>query len=100
MGPTRSAAIYARISRNPGQTREGVERQIADCLERIASLPGTELNTRLDGSPIDPKRPEQGYWQPAGVFVDNDVSAARGARKKLKKRPEYDRLMRHVREGD
>lgn len=96
MSLTRSAVIYARISRDPGQTFAGVERQVNDASARIKDMPGTELNSQIDGSPIDRKHPGRGHWPP-GVLVDNDISAARGARNK---RPEYNRLISYAQGSD
>src|SRR5690625_4025976 len=70
MAPTR-AAIYARISSDDG-TALGVGRQIADC-EREAQRRG---------------------WVIADRYIDNDVSASRGA-----PRPEYQRMLTDVRAG-
>jgi DNA invertase Pin-like site-specific DNA recombinase len=96
MSFTRSAVIYARISRDPGETREGVMRQVQDAVEWIGAAPDVNLNTQLDGSPIDRKHPELGHWPP-GVFVDNDISARKGSRKR---RPEYERAMACLHSGD
>jgi DNA invertase Pin-like site-specific DNA recombinase len=95
MSNPRPAAIYGRISKDPGQTLAGVQRQVKDARDKLRQLPGVTL-AQLDGSPVDRKRPELGQWPP-GVFVDNDLSARKGTRAR---RPEYDRLMRHVSGGD
>jgi DNA invertase Pin-like site-specific DNA recombinase len=67
-----AAAVYARISSDPGGTRLGVERQIEDC-EALAGSLG---------------------WTVAEVYVDNDVSAYSGRR-----RPEYERLCDDIKAG-
>jgi hypothetical protein len=84
----RSAAIYGRISQDPGNTLDGVQRQVSDAVALIKTLPDTVL-CQLPGSPLDRKHADAGHWPP-GVFVDNDISARRGSRTK---RPEYDRLI-------
>jgi DNA invertase Pin-like site-specific DNA recombinase len=53
------AAIYCRISSDPDDSREGVDRQRADCL-KIAADRG---------------------WTVIDEYVDNNVSAAKGAKK-------------------
>jgi site-specific DNA recombinase len=68
----RAAAIYARISSDPDETRLGVDRQIADC-EALAARLG---------------------WPVAEVYVDNDLSAWSG-----RVRPEYRRLLDDIKEG-
>lgn len=70
MAPTQ-AAIYARISSDDGSAL-GVGRQIADC-EREAQRRG---------------------WTVSDRYIDNDVSASRGA-----PRPEYERMLADVRAG-
>src|SRR3990170_8440207 len=67
-----AAAIYARISSDPEGTHLGVERQIADCRELAGSL----------------------GWPVAGVYVDDDVSAFSGRRRR-----EYERLCEDVKAG-
>lgn len=67
-----AAAIYARISSDPGETRQGVERQLEDC-RRVAADLG---------------------WPVAAEYVDNDVSAYSG-----KARPEYERLVSDIGDG-
>lgn len=69
----RSAAIYCRISSDPGESRLGVERQEADC-RALAERKG---------------------WPVAEVLVDNDLSAASG-----KPRPQYQRLLDLIESGD
>ena len=96
MSLTRSTVIYARISRDPANRLEGVAIQVDNLIAKVAERPDVELNTRLEGSIKDRKHPELGYWPP-GVFVDNDISSRKGGHKR---RPEYDRMMRHVRDGD
>jgi len=68
----RNAAVYARISSDPGGTRLGVERQAADC---------EALCERLG-------------WSVHDVYVDNDISAWSG-----KARPEYQRLCDDLKAG-
>jgi DNA invertase Pin-like site-specific DNA recombinase len=70
--PVEAAAIYARISSDPDETRLGVERQIADC-EALAARLG---------------------WPVVEVYVDNDLSAWSG-----RVRPAYQRLLDDLREG-
>jgi site-specific DNA recombinase len=67
-----SAGVYARISSDPGGTRLGVERQLADC--RV-------LADRLG-------------WSVPGEYVDNDVSAWSGSA-----RPEYRRMLDDLKSG-
>lgn len=69
----RSAAIYCRISSDPGESRLGVERQEADC-RALAERKG---------------------WPVADVLVDNDLSAASG-----KPRPQYQRLLAAIEAGE
>jgi len=64
--------VYVRISSDPDGTRLGVERQIADCEARAASL----------------------GWRVHDVYVDNDVSAWSG-----RTRPEYERLCEDIKAG-
>ena len=68
----RNVAIYARISSDPGGTRLGVERQIADC-EALAASVG---------------------WSVHDVYEDNDVSAWSG-----QVRPEYRRMCEDIKAG-
>ncbi|MGI8711571.1 MAG: recombinase family protein [Acidimicrobiales bacterium] len=68
----RRAAVYARISSDPGDTRLGVARQEADC---------RDLAQRLG-------------WEVAEVRVDNDISAYSG-----KHRPGYEALLDDLRAG-
>ena len=67
------AAIYARISRDAEDKKEGVDRQVAECRKLPASL----------------------GWEVAGVFVDNDISAYSG-----KVRPQYRAMLEAVRSGE
>ncbi len=67
-----AAAIYARISADRYHDRLGVARQEQDC-RALAERRG---------------------WPVATVYIDNDVSAFRGAR-----RPEYTRLLRDLKNG-
>lgn len=69
----RAAAIYCRISSDPGETRLGVERQEADC-RALAERKG---------------------WPVVDVLVDNDLSAASG-----KPRPQYHRLLEAIDAGE
>lgn len=66
------AGCYCRISSDPTDKREGVERQRAD----------TSALCEVKG------------WTPAGYYVDNDRSATNG-----KDRPEWDRLLADVKAG-
>src|SRR5213595_2833435 len=66
------AACYCRISSDPLDKREGVERQRED-------------TTALC---------EVKEWQVAGYYVDNDRSASNG-----QARPEWERLMADIRAG-
>lgn len=66
------AAIYARISKDRDNDREGVSRQIDSC---------RALANRLG-------------WEVVAEFVDNDISAASG-----KTRPEYRAMLDAVRAG-
>ena len=67
------AAIYCRISKDTEDTRLGVERQEKDC-QKLCGDRG---------------------WTVAGVFIDNDISAA----DPKKKRPEYARLLKDIASG-
>lgn len=67
------AAIYARISKDTEDTRLGVERQEEDCRKICA---------------------DRG-WEVAGVYIDNDISAA----DPKKRRPEYERLLKDIASG-
>jgi site-specific DNA recombinase len=64
--------IYARVSSDPGETRLGVGRQVADCRALAEGL----------------------GWPVADVYVDNDVSAWSG-----RARPEYRRLLDDLKDG-
>ena len=66
------AACYCRISSDPKDKREGVDRQRED----------TATLCELKG------------WQVADVYVDNDRSASNG-----KGRPEWDRLLADIAAG-
>lgn len=72
MTTPRAAAIYARISSDPGETRAGVERQLTDCRAKAEAL----------------------GWGIGGEYVDNDLSAYSG-----KHRPEYARMMTDLADG-
>ena len=67
------AAIYCRISKDTEDTRLGVERQEQDC-RKLCTDRG---------------------WSVAGVYCDNDISAA----DPKKKRPEYERLLKDIATG-
>jgi len=67
------AAIYARISSDPDDTRLGVERQLADC-RALAVRKG---------------------WVVVREYVDNDISAS-GA----KRRPQYRQMLEDIKTGD
>ncbi|WP_099222585.1 recombinase family protein [Mycobacterium persicum] len=66
------AACYCRISSDPKDKREGVDRQRED----------TTALCEVKG------------WTPAGFYIDNDRSASNG-----KHRPEWDRLLADVKAG-
>jgi len=70
--PQLRAACYCRISSDPKDKREGVDRQRAD-------------TTALC---------EVKQWTPVGFYVDNDKSASNG-----KHRPEWERLLADIRAG-
>jgi site-specific DNA recombinase len=70
--PPRAAAIYARISSDPGGLAAGVTRQIEDCRAFA----------------------ERRCWLVADVYVDNDTSAYSG-----KKRREYERMLDDLASG-
>ncbi|GAA0989188.1 hypothetical protein ENKNEFLB_03195 [Nocardioides aquaticus] len=72
MTTPRAAAIYARISSDPGATHAGVERQLTDCRKKAEAL----------------------GWGIGGEYVDNDLSAYSG-----KHRPEYARMMTDLADG-
>ena len=72
-GLTFEPAIYSRISKDTEDTRLGVERQEQDCRKLCA---------------------DRG-WSVAGVYCDNDISAA----DPKKKRPEYERLLKDIATG-
>jgi DNA invertase Pin-like site-specific DNA recombinase len=66
------AACYCRISSDPKDRREGVDRQREDTMA-LCEMKG---------------------WQVAGVYVDNDRSASKGTA-----RPEWDRLLADIAAG-
>ncbi|HEX7425735.1 MAG TPA: recombinase family protein, partial [Mycobacterium sp.] len=66
------AACYCRISSDPKDKREGVDRQRED----------TAILCEVKG------------WQVAGYYVDNDRSASNGGR-----RPEWERLLADIEAG-
>ena len=66
------AACYCRISSDPKDKREGVDRQRED----------TAILCEIKG------------WQAAGVYIDNDRSASNG-----KHRPEWERLLADIEAG-
>ena len=68
----KAAAIYARISSDPDDTRLGVERQLADC-RALAARKG---------------------WAVAQEYVDNDISAS-GAQR----RPQYRQMLEDIKTG-
>ena len=88
------AAVYARISQDPGNTLEGVRRQIRKALKRVDSRGGDWQMCGLPGSPVDPKHPGGEQW-PSGVFVDHDISA--GAENC---RQEYRRMQAAIERGE
>jgi len=67
------AAIYARISSDPDDTRLGVERQLVDC-RALAARKG---------------------WTVAREYVDNDISASGS-----KRRPEYRLMLENIKAGE
>jgi DNA invertase Pin-like site-specific DNA recombinase len=70
--PQLRAACYLRISSDPDDKRQGVDRQREDCTALC----------------------EAKGWRPEGFYVDNDKSASNG-----KGRPEWDRLLADVKAG-
>ena len=72
-GPKLQAAIYARISNDPRDKHEGVDRQEADCRALAKAL----------------------GWNVKAVFIENDVSAYSGV-----PRPEYRALLDAIRAGE
>lgn len=72
MVQVRSAAVYARISRDATGEGLGVERQLREC-RRLA---------------------EERGWTVAEEYVDNDISAYKG-----KRRPAYERMLTDVEDG-
>jgi len=66
------AGCYCRISSDPNDEREGVDRQRED----------TTTLCEVKG------------WKPAGFYIDNDKSASNG-----KKLPEWDRLLGDLKAG-
>ena len=68
-----AAAIYARISSDPDDTRLGVERQLADC-RALAARKG---------------------WAVVREYVDNDITAS-GA----KRRPQYRQMLEDIKTGE
>lgn len=66
------AACYCRISSDPKDKREGVERQREDTTD-VCTING---------------------WNPAGYYIDNDRSASNGG-----PRPEWERLLNDVEAG-
>lgn len=71
----KTAAIYARISRDPDDTRAGVERQEEDC-RALADRQGLNV---------------------VQVFVDNDISASTLSKKT---RPAYSRMIEAAKAGE
>ncbi len=88
------AAIYARISQDPGNTLEGVRRQVRKALKRVGERGGDWRMSDLPGSPVDPKHPGGEQWPP-GVFVDHDIAA--GAENC---RQEYRRMQAAIERGE
>lgn len=72
MTSPRAVAVYARISSDPSGTALGVARQVKDCRARAEAL----------------------GWPVVDEYIDNDVSAFRGAR-----RPEYERMLADLGSG-
>ena len=88
------AAIYARISQDPGNTPEGVRRQVRKALKRVDGRRGDWQMSGLPGSPVDPKHPGGEQWPP-GVFVDHDISAGAENRRR-----EYRRMHAAIERGE
>ena len=88
------AAVYARISHDPGNTLEGVRRRIRKALKRVDGRRGDWHMSDLPGSPVDPKHPGGEQWPP-GVFVDHDSCAAAD-----NCRQEYRRMQAAMDRGD
>ena len=88
------AAVYARISQDPGNTLEGVRRQVRKALKRVDSRGGDWQMCGLPGSPVDPTHPGGEQWPP-GVFVDHDISAGAENRRR-----EYRRMHAAIERGE
>lgn len=73
MNMPRAAAIYARISSDVEGAGAGVARQVADCQKAAERL----------------------GWTVAETYVDNDISAFSGK----KRRPEYERMLTDLSDG-
>jgi DNA invertase Pin-like site-specific DNA recombinase len=69
-------AVYGRISNDPQNDAEGVRRQAEDALQRIATL-------GVEAEPV--------------LFIDNDISASRFGRKKV--RSQYQSMLALIRES-
>jgi site-specific DNA recombinase len=93
---TRSAIIIARETKDKQGNREAVHRQVQDAIDWIGQQLDVRLNTNVVRCPLDPKRPELGYW-PAGAFVDNDTGNRKGSKKK---RPWYDKAIGYIHSGE
>ena len=68
------AAVYCRISSDKEGKRLGVDRQRDDCTALV----------------------ERNGWTVAGMYIDNDISAARLPGQREKVRPEYDRMVADI----
>ena len=90
----RPAAVYGRISQDPGNTLEGVRRQISKALKRVDAHAGDWQMSDLPGSPVDPEHRGGERW-PHGVFVDYDIPAGGENR-----RQEYRRMLAAMERGE
>jgi Resolvase, N terminal domain len=88
------AAIYARVSQDPGNSLEGVSQQMKKAFRRVDGRGGDWRMSDLPGSPVDPKHPGGEQWPP-GVFVDDDISAGTG-----NCRREYRRMQAAMQRGE
>ncbi len=88
------AAVYARISQDPGNTLEGVRRQVRKALKLVDGRRGDWRMSDLPGSPVDPKHPGGEQWPP-GVFVDHEIGAGTE-----NCRHEYRRMQAAMERGD
>jgi hypothetical protein len=91
----RRAAVYGRISQDPGNTLEGVRRQVSKALKRVDDHAGDWQMSDLPGSPLDPEHRGGERW-PQGVFVDYDIPAGGGEYR----RQEYRRMLAAMERGE